>query len=108
MTKLTFDETLERLADERRVERTLVQAEALRRKVWLAEWHLPGCLSESQDICLTKAEAVATALGYASGESGPPRGMATALCKHGRFDHRTPLYGDVVTTIEQHTLGDLL
>lgn len=108
MTKLTFEEALERLNEQLPVNYRDVQAKALGRKVWLAEWHLPGCLSESQSFDTTKAEAIVAALLFADGENGPPRGMATALAKHGRFDHRTPLYGDVTTTIEQHTLGELL
>lgn len=108
MTKLTFDEALERLADERRIERNDVQAAALRRKVWLAEWHLPGCLSESQSINLTKEDAIATAIDWADGEDGPPRGMTTALRKHGFLQHSSQLFGTVITTVKQHTLGDLL
>ena len=47
MSKLTFDEALERLNDERPVSSSEVYACALDRVIWIAEWHCPGCLSES-------------------------------------------------------------
>lgn len=104
--KLDFDEALQRLNEERGLNRSEVQARALKRKVWVAEWHVPGCIPESASYSETKAAAVEDALGFAGDEA--PRGMKTALEKYGRFDHRTDLYGDVITTVEQHTLGDLL
>lgn len=106
MPKLTFDEALERINDERPVGRVL--ASALRRKVWVAEWHIPGCLSESRSYCLTKADAIEAALSMAETECGPPQGMKSALQHYGRFDCRTELYGMVVNTVEQHTLADLI
>jgi len=110
--KMTFDEVLERLADERQVLPEDVQARALLRRVWIAEWHLPGCLSESSSVCRTKEEAIETALMYAEGsgkdEFGPPRGMKTALEKTGFFQHKTGLYGYVNTTVEAHRLRDIL
>ena len=109
MRKLTFDEALQRIGDERHVTRGEVQSRALQRKVWIAEWHIPGCLSESFSVCLTKAEAIESALGFANvGECGePPRGMASALRKYGRFDSRSPLYGTCVNTISCAVLADL-
>jgi hypothetical protein len=106
--KLSFDEALERINDGRHVKRAEVQAAALRRRVWLAEWHIPGCLSETQDICLTKESAIETCLGYAETEKGPPRGMKTALKKYGRFDSESGMYGTCVNTVSQVTLGELL
>jgi len=44
MPKLTFDEALQAINDERFVCSADVQARALRRRIWVAEWHLPGCL----------------------------------------------------------------
>jgi len=105
MTKLTFDEALERIHEQRPVKSSDVLASALQRKVWVAEWHVPGCLSETFDVCLTKKDAIATACGYADGAS---RGMKTALRKYGRFDSESPLFGRCINTIEQRTLADLL
>lgn len=108
MAKLTFDEALQLIADERPVHQGDVLAAALKRKVWIAEWHLPGCLSESRTVCTTKADAIDSALFFAEDENGPPRGMKRALQNVGYFSGRSPLYGDVVTTITRHTLSDIL
>lgn len=105
--KLTFDEVLKRLADERIVDASNVQASALKRKVWIAEWHIPGCMSESRQICMTKAEAVQAGLDF-TGEDKPPHGMRAGLERDGFFQHRTELHGHVNTTIRQVTLAELL
>jgi len=104
MTKLTFDEALEALGDERRIKAEDVLASALKRKVWIAEWHIPGCLPESSTICTSKADAIQQARSYADGTEA--RGMATALRKHGFFQHKTEMYGYVNTTITQQWLSD--
>lgn len=106
--KLTFSEVLERIGDGWPVNPDDVRADALRRTVWVAEWHIPGCLSESQSVCLTKAEAIETACSMAETENGIPRGMKTALRKTGRFDCTTDLYGSVVNTVSAHALRDIL
>ena len=108
MAKLTFDEAMEKLNDKRYVKASDILASALSRKVWAAEWHIPGCLSESQNYCTSKKDAIESALMYAEGENGYPRGMKTALIKYGRFDHCTDMYGDVITTIYKLRLSDLL
>jgi hypothetical protein len=108
MPKLSFAEVCERLNDQRYVPAENVLQRALQRKVWIAEWHLPGCLSESWSVCLTKREAIETACGFAETADGAPRGMPTSLRKHGRFDSRSPMFGTCVNTIEQRTLGSLL
>lgn len=105
--KLTFDEALERINDQRTVNPDDVQARALERFVWVAEWHLPGCISESWSVCLTKEDAIETACGFAEGEKGIPRGMKSALRKHGRFDTQSPMFGHCINTIERRTLRDL-
>lgn len=102
--KLTFEEAIERSGDGHFVKRQDVQAKALKRKVWIAEWHIPGCLSESQDVCLTKADAIESALMMADS----PRGMKTSLIKYGRFDCRTEMYGYVINTVSSCRLVDIL
>lgn len=106
--KLTFDEVIEMLDEERFVNVNNVQAKALARKVYLAEWHLPGCLSESQSICTTKEDAIGCACFFAEGEEGIPRGMKTALRRCGRFDTDSELYGRCINTVNKVTLSDLL
>lgn len=105
--KLNFEEALERINDGLYVSRSNVLSTALSRKLWLAEWHLPGCLSESQCYCLTKSDAIESALFFAETENGPPRGMKTSLNKYGRFDGHSELYGDVITTVSQCRLSDI-
>ena len=110
MAKMTFDEVMERLADERPVDASDVRADALRRRVWVAEWHLPGCLSESRAVCTTKRDALESALSLAEGADGSPRGMRADLLRYGS-SHRTAPDAwarGAITTIEQHTLRDLL
>ena len=104
--KYTFSEALERISDERSVDASEVQARALQRKVWVAEWHIPGCLSESFSVCLTRADAIETALGFC----GNVRGAASDLRKYGRTDRvATDAYVSMaIATIEQRTLKDLL
>lgn len=109
LRKLDFDEAIQLLADGALLARSNLRSDAQRRFVWVAEWHLPGCLSEAQSICTTKVEAIQVACGYAADDCGtPPRGMIAALRKSERFDHVTPMFGRVVTAIGRHRLGDLL
>lgn len=109
MPKLTFDEVLQRIDDQCSVHSADVQACALRRRVWVAEWHLPGCLSESFSVCTTKRDAIECALSMAEGELGAPRGMRADLERFGRSD-RTPPDGwasQAITTIEKRALSTL-
>lgn len=110
MPKLTFDEALQRINDQCAVHHNDVQAAALRRRIWIAEWHLPGCLSESFSVCLTKSEAIESALSMAEGAEGAPRGMRADLMRYGRSDRTAPdawAHG-AITTIERRTLADIL
>lgn len=108
--KLTFDEALERISEQRSVDYSDVRADALRRVVWVAEWHIPGCLSESQSVCLTKREAIDDALLMASDDNGAPRGMRADLERCGRSDRVSPgaYVSMAVTTVSRCTLADLL
>lgn len=105
MTKLTFDEALERINDERSIDIDDVQSRALRRMVWIAEWHLPGCLSESFSVCLTKADAIECALNMADN----PRGMLADLKRYGRSDRTSPnaWARGAITTIERRAFSSL-
>lgn len=106
--KLNFEEALERINDGFSVSRSEVLSTALNRKLWLAEWHLPGCLSESQCFCLTKSDAINSACSMAEDENGTPYGMKTALRKHGRFDCESGLYGYVINTVNHVYLSEII
>lgn len=110
MSKLNFSDALQMIADERPIDSANVQSRALQRKVWIAEWHLPGCMSESFDVCLTKADAIDSALSFASGSDGPPRGMRADLERHGRSDRVAPdaWARMAITTVYRAKLRDIL
>jgi len=102
--KLSFDEAIEKISDGRYVKSSDVLASAHNRVVWVAEWHIPGCISESFSICTSKADAIECALFMANN----PRGMKTALRQHGRFDSDSPMFGVCINTIERRALGEFL
>ena len=106
MAKLNFDEALERLNDERCLDSSDVQARALNRVVWVAEWHIPGCMSESQCFSLTKSDAIESALSMADS----PRGMRADLLRWGQSDKVGPdaYVSRAITTVSRTTLGGLL
>lgn len=107
--KLSFDEALQAINDGQSLNYHDVQARALRRMVWVAEWHIPGCLSESFSVYTTKRDAIECALSMAEGELGAPRGMRADLERFGRSD-RTPPDGwasRAITTIEKRALSSL-
>lgn len=106
-TKITFDEALEMLAEDRTIEACDVRADALRRFVWLAEWHVPGCLSESRAVCLTKADALANALDFIGDDV---RGARADLLRYGSTNRVSPdaYVRNAITTIRKHRLCDLI
>ncbi len=108
--KLSFDEALQAINDECSVHRNDVQARALRRRIWVAEWRLPGCLSESFSVCLTKRDAIESALSMAEGADGAPWGMRADLQRSGWSDRVAPdaWARGAITTIERRTLADIL
>lgn len=105
-TKLNFSDALERISEQRSIDASEVQTRALRRAVWVAEWHIPGCMPKSFVVSLTKRDALADALSMCGGA----RGAASDLRKHGRTDRVSPdAYASMaITTIEKRRLGDLL
>ena len=104
--KLDFSEALERIGDGFSVDSKEVQARALQRTVWVAEWHIPGCLSESFSILPTKRDAISCALDMC----GNVRGALSDLRKYGRTDRVSPdaYVSTAITTIEKRTLGGIL
>ena len=109
MPKLSFIEALQAINDGQSVHSADVQARALRRMVWVAEWHLPGCLSESFSVCTTKRDAIDCALSMAEGAEGAPRGMRADLERFGRSDRTAPdgWASHAITTIERRALSTL-
>lgn len=108
--KLTFDEALERIDDERYVDASDVQDRALSRYLWVSEWHLPGCMSESRGYSLTKNDAIENCLSMASGADGPPRGMLTDLRTYGASNRTAPdaWARGAISTIKRVQLRDIL
>lgn len=107
--KLSFYEALQAINDGQSLNYQDVQARALRRMVWVAEWHIPGCLSESFSVCTTKRDAIERALSMAKGELGAPRGMRADLERFGRSDRTAPnaWASPAITTIEKRALFTL-
>ena len=110
MPKLSFYEALQAINEGQSLSYQDVQARALRRMVWVAEWHIPGCLSESFIVCTTKRDAIERALSMAEGELGAPRGMRADLQRYGRSDRTAPdaWARGAITAIERRTLADIL
>lgn len=99
--KLTFEEAIERLNDQREVSSSRVLAKALRRKVWLTQNGLPGCMPNSSNICVTKADAIATCVLIAGDEA--PRWFKSALNNIGSAWSEGESY-----TIKRVLLGEVL
>lgn len=70
----------------------------------------PSAQVESRAYCLTKAGAIESALDFASGEDGPPRGMLADLQRYGISDRTAPdaWARGAITTIERVRLSDIL
>ena len=110
MAKMSYEMALDAINDGRLIRVADVQSRALKRRVWVAESHIPGCMSESQSYCRTKRDAINTALSMAEGEDGPPRGMRAELEKIGRSERTAPddYVNCAITTVYALTLSDLL
>lgn len=108
--KLTFDDAMQLINDERSIDASDVQARALSSYLWIAEWHFPGCVSESRGYCLTKNDAIEHCLSMAAGADGPPRGMLTDLRKYGRSNRTAPdaWARGAISTIDRVQLRDIL
>ena len=106
MAKLTFDKAVDLIADGRTVDENDVQARALSRRVWVAEWRIPGCMSESFSICTTRADAIKCARQMC----GNVRGAKSDLMRYGRTDRVSPdaYVSMATTTVKKLQLSDLL
>lgn len=110
MAKLSFDDVLQLINDDGCVDWRNVQSRALSRYLWVSEWHLPGCMSESRGYSLTKNDAIENCLSMASGVDGPPRGMLTDLRTYGASNRTAPdaWARGAISTIERVQLRDIL
>lgn len=108
MAKLNFDDVMELIGNERTVDSKDVLSSALNRTVWIAEWHIPGCISESRQYCTSKKDAIESALMMANDEENGNRGMKTNLRKYGRHDSKTEMYGTVINTVSKYKLSDII
>lgn len=108
MNKLTFDEAMEAISEERPIDSERVQASALRRKVWVARWQFVGCLPDWYCYGRTKAEAIDAAVeNRCEGvcEGAIPYGMAAALKRGEAYATND---GHAYYIVERVTLSDLL
>ena len=105
MAKLNFDDALQSVNEQRYVNSADVQSRALQRFVWVAEWHIPGCFSESFSVHTRKCDALSDALGMC----GNVRGAAADLRKYGRTDRVSPdaYVSMAITTIERRRFSSL-
>jgi len=104
MNKLTFDQALERIGDERSIERADVLASALKRKIWCGSWHAPGCMSDHNWTCETRAGCIDVAIQLYAEDA--PRGFISALKRDGIAG--TDAQGYYRVSIERNTLADIL
>ena len=108
MPKLSFDETMQRLGDERTVAADEVQARALSRKIWVSGNGSPGCLYDNgPNYHSTKADAIASCAftaDWCDDGPNPYRGIVSALRRYHSFTADTGEFFE----ISQTTLRDIL
>jgi hypothetical protein len=90
MAKMTYDETLQALNDERCIESTNVQTRALRRKVWVSMNGMGGYMPNSRGVSRTKAQAEESCIDIAGDDA--PRGFAAELRRTGSADSQGETY----------------
>lgn len=101
--KLTFDQALQLISDERAIRAADVLASALKRKVWIARWQLVGCMPDWSTVCTTRADAINSACEQPGDEYR--RGMRAALS---RGEVWATDNGHGYYLVERATLSDLL
>ena len=88
MTKLTYDEALQALNEDRCIDACDIKTRALRRKVWVSMNGMPGCMPNSRGLSRTKADAIESCLSIAD----EPRGMRADLQRTGSADFEDEVY----------------
>ena len=104
MSKLSFDDALQMVAEDRCVSADKIQARALKRTVWLMLYSAPGCMPDHRDVCRTRSEAIETAINIYADDA--PKGFRTRLRKYGIAATDPGNYYRV--EIVRTTLGDIL
>lgn len=102
MPKLTFDEALERIAEQRLIRPEEVQTRALRRRVYVMMYSAPGCLPDHSSVSPTRWEAIEDARELYADDA--PRGFITQLRRHGIA--ATDEQGYYRVEISRQTLAD--
>jgi hypothetical protein len=106
MSKLTFTQALQALAEDRPLRAVEVSARALQCYVWVQSNGLPGCLSDNYGVYTSKRDAVAECLLMADIGEGAPRGLLAQLRRPG---HTVAASVDgYVYRVQRHRLADLL
>ena len=90
MAKLTYDEALQALNEERCIDKEDVQARALRRKVWVSMNGLGGYMPNSRGVSRTKEGAIESCVCVAGDDA--PRGFVSELRRTGSADSQGETY----------------
>lgn len=80
MAKLTYDDVIDAINDERTIKRDDVLLSALTRTVWMSRNGLPGYMPNSQGVNRTKRDAIESCVFIAGDDA--PRGFASRLRKY--------------------------
>jgi hypothetical protein len=104
MSKLNFDQALERIGDDLPIERADVLASALKRKVWCGYYLAPGCLPDHRWYDTTARGCIEQAIEIYADDAPP--GFRSGL----RHSHcaTTDAQRYYRVSIERNTLADIL
>jgi hypothetical protein len=105
---VNYEQALDLINQGAQVARADVQGRDLDRVIWVAEWHEPGCWSESVGYGASKADAISTALSFFGEDI--PRGALSDLRHHGRTHRVIPgaYVSRAITTVSRTTLREVL
>jgi len=79
--KLTFDEAISAINDERSIDRNDIQSSALKRRVYTVLYSAPGCLPDNSAVFETRGAALDYARELYADDA--PRGFMAALLRYG-------------------------
>jgi hypothetical protein len=100
MAKLSYDEALQAINEERCIKQSDVQARALRRTVWISMNGLGGYMPNSHGVSRTKNDAIESCIDIAGDDA--PRGFASELRRNESADSEGETY-----EVSRMTLADL-
>jgi hypothetical protein len=90
MAKMTYDDAIQALNEERCIDSTDVQARALRRRVWVSMNGMGGYMPNSRGVSRTKAQAEESCIDIAGDDA--PRGFISELRRTGSADSMGETY----------------